>query len=68
MIVALVHHNENQGETGDSGVLAESKVVETIGTNTDYKAACHHNLNPLAKNSSTDYKDFIKAAMLTTVA
>ena len=67
-VVAVVHHNEKQGETGGSGVSAESKMVETICTNTDYKAACRDSLNPVAKNSSADYKDFIKAAMLTTVA
>ncbi|PON43221.1 Pectinesterase inhibitor domain containing protein [Parasponia andersonii] len=70
-VVAVVHHNDKKGETSGVGVSSHtmtSKVVESICTTTDYKAACRDSLSPVAKNSSADYKDYIKAAMLTTVA
>lgn len=67
-VVAVVHHNDQKkGDSGDS-VSPQMKMVESICSNTDYKTACQDSLRQVATNSSADYKEFIKAAMLTTVA
>ncbi|KAH7516918.1 pectinesterase [Ziziphus jujuba] len=62
-VVAVVHNGKHGG---DDGVSSSSKMVNTLCSHTDYKGACQQSLEAVAKNSSADYKDYIKAVLEAT--
>lgn len=66
-VVALIHHNGKTaaGATAANNLSPQVKMVESICATTDYQQACKDSLNPvIAKNSTADFKEFIKASML----
>ncbi|KAG2697804.1 hypothetical protein I3843_07G122500 [Carya illinoinensis] len=64
-VVAVVHHN---GSTKAGENLSPSmKAVAEICGKTDYKEACQKSLSSAAENGNTDPKEFLKAAIQSTI-
>lgn len=64
-VVAVVNHG---GDDKDHKTSSQVKVVDTMCSQTNYKGVCEQTLGSVAKNSSADYKDYIKAALEATAA
>lgn len=62
-VVAVVHNGK---DSSDDGVSSSSKMVNSLCSNTDFKSQCQQSLEAVSKNSSADYKDYIKAVLEST--
>ncbi|KAF3436603.1 hypothetical protein FNV43_RR23695 [Rhamnella rubrinervis] len=62
-VVAVVNHG---GDDKDNKPSSQVKMVETMCSQTNYKGACEQSLGSVSKNSSADYKDYIKAVLEAT--
>ncbi|VVA21117.1 PREDICTED: pectinesterase [Prunus dulcis] len=61
-VVAIVHYNKKpKGES----LTAQQKMVTQICNYTDFQPECQRSLGPVAQNNSADYKDYVKAALLS---
>jgi len=61
-VVAIVHYNKkSRGES----LTAQQKMVTQICNYTDFQPECQRSLGPVAQNNSADYKDYIKATLLS---
>lgn len=63
-VVAVVNHGGDHDK--DHKPSTQVKMVDSLCAKTSYKDACEQSLAPVAKNSSADYKDYIKAALQAT--
>ncbi|PQQ12047.1 pectinesterase [Prunus yedoensis var. nudiflora] len=61
-VVAIVHYNKKP--SGES-LTAQQKMVTQICNYTDFQPECQRSLGPVAQNNSADYKDYVKAALLS---
>ncbi|KAM6558781.1 hypothetical protein CsatA_028020 [Cannabis sativa] len=68
-VVAIVNvQNQKKEEVGDgNSISSQTKTLELICSATNYKNSCVDSLKPVATNSSAEFKDYLKAAMLATM-
>ncbi|XP_062102491.1 pectinesterase [Humulus lupulus] len=67
-VVAVVNvQNQKKEEVGGHAISSQTKIVESICSATNYKSSCQDSLKTVATNSSADFKDYVKAAMLATM-
>lgn len=61
--VAVVIHN-NAKKSGNESLSAQMKFVTQMCNYTDHQTECQQALSPVAQNSSANFKDYMKAALL----
>lgn len=68
-VVAVVNVQKQKTEevTTDHAISSQKNMVESICSATNYKSSCVDSLKTVAANSSAEFKDYIKAAMLATM-
>ncbi|KAM1715366.1 hypothetical protein TB2_025380 [Malus domestica] len=61
-VVAVVHY---QKKPGSESLTAQQKMVTQICNFTDYQQECQKSLGPVSQNNNAEFKDYVKAALMS---